>query len=106
MAVSAAVITGDAGVSGCLFAQASRQAIGQDDLLRFAPKGQLTILHMTDCHAQLMPLYFCEPSVNIGVGRVRSQPPPIADLDFLKTLIVRPRGLLWPTPPVPLRRGS
>jgi sulfur-oxidizing protein SoxB len=88
VAVSAAVITGGAG--GRLFAQASRQSIGQDDLLRFTPKGQLTILHMTDCHAQLMPLYFREPSVNIGVGKVRGQPPHISDVDFLKTFAITP----------------
>jgi S-sulfosulfanyl-L-cysteine sulfohydrolase len=40
----------------------------QDDLLRFDAVGQITLLHFTDIHAQLMPLYFREPSVNIGVG--------------------------------------
>src|SRR3954469_20970845 len=36
------------------------------DLPRF---GNVSLLHITDCHAQLRPLYFREPSVNIGVGR-------------------------------------
>lgn len=83
VAASAAAIASD-GVSGRLIAQASRQAISQNDLLRFTPKGQLTILHMTDCHAQLLPLYFREPSVNIGVGEVKGKPPHITDVDFLK----------------------
>jgi sulfur-oxidizing protein SoxB len=44
------------GLTGRLARAAVRQRIGQQDLLAFAPKGQLTILHMADCHAQLMPL--------------------------------------------------
>ncbi len=33
--------------------------------------GNVHLLHMTDCHAQLMPSYFREPSVNLGVGAMR-----------------------------------
>ncbi len=29
----------------------------------------------TDCHAQLVPLYFREPSVNLGVGMAHGLPP-------------------------------
>jgi len=47
----------------------------QDDLLRFKPLGQLTLLNFTDLHAQLMPLYFREPSANIGVGADKGLPP-------------------------------
>ncbi len=47
----------------------------QDDLLRFKPVGQLTILNFTDLHAQLVPLYFREPSANIGVGEDKGLPP-------------------------------
>ena len=32
------------------------------------PFGNVSLLHFTDCHAQLLPLYFREPSVNIGLG--------------------------------------
>ena len=35
------------------------------DLPRF---GSLRLLHFTDCHAQLMPSYFREPNVNLGIG--------------------------------------
>ena len=41
---------------------------GRRTCCAFAPKGQLTILHMADSHAQLKPLYFREPSINLGVG--------------------------------------
>src|SRR5471030_336242 len=47
----------------------------QAALLRFKPLGQLTILNFTDLHAQLVPLYFREPSANIGVGADKGLPP-------------------------------
>src|SRR5882757_4239545 len=47
----------------------------QDDLLRFKPVGQLTLLNYTDLHAQLVPLYFREPSANVGVGEDKGLPP-------------------------------
>jgi S-sulfosulfanyl-L-cysteine sulfohydrolase len=37
--------------------------------------GNVSFLHFTDCHAQLMPLHFREPSVNIGVGAAQGKPP-------------------------------
>ena len=30
--------------------------------------GNVSFLHMTDCHAQLKPIYFREPSINMGIG--------------------------------------
>ena len=40
-----------------------------------APFGNVALLHITDCHAQLRPTYFREPSVNLGVGAARGKPP-------------------------------
>ncbi len=37
--------------------------------------GNLTLLHFTDCHAQLRPIYYREPSANIGAGAARNKPP-------------------------------
>ena len=51
-------------------ALAQGKAPTQDDLLAFKPVGQLTILNFTDLHAQLVPLYFREPSVNAYLHRV------------------------------------
>lgn len=62
---------------------ASAQAITQDELLKFDTKGQVTLLNFTDIHAQLMPLYFREPSVNIGVGQVNGLPPHLTGKNFL-----------------------
>src|SRR3954469_20726659 len=47
----------------------------QGDLLRFKATGQVTLLNFTDLHAQLVPLYFREPSANVGVGADRGLPP-------------------------------
>ena len=47
----------------------------QEDLLRFKSTGQVTLLNFTDLHAQLMPLYFREPSANLGVGADKGLPP-------------------------------
>lgn len=71
-AAATAVLTG---LPGHLARAAARQAIGQDELLAFRPVGQVTLLHVSDIHAQLMPLYFREPSVNLGVGAARGLPP-------------------------------
>ena len=62
---------------------ASAQSITQDELLKFDTKGQVTLLNFTDIHAQLMPVYFREPSVNIGVGAVNGLPPHLTGMDFL-----------------------
>ena len=67
--------------------------ISQDDLLQFPAKGQVTILHLTDCHAQLMPVYYREPSINIGVGDADGKPPHITGEEFLKANGIKPGSL-------------
>ncbi len=62
----------------------AQQKITQDDLLRFEPLGQVTLLHLADIHAQIVPLYFREPSVNLGVGAARGKPPHLTGGDFLR----------------------
>jgi sulfur-oxidizing protein SoxB len=64
---------------------ATSQAIEQSDLLAFEPLGQVTLLHVADIHAQLVPLFFREPSVNLGVGEVAGLPPHLTGADFMKT---------------------
>lgn len=69
---------------------AAQQSITQDDLLAFDPVGNVTLLHVTDIHAQLVPVYFREPSVNLGVGEVSGLPPHITGQDFLSTFDLTP----------------
>ena len=54
------------------------------DIYDLAPFGSARILHMTDTHAQLEPVYFREPSINIGVGAMRGRPPHLVGEAFLK----------------------
>ena len=61
----------------------AKQKVMQQDLLQFDSLGQVTLLHFTDMHAQLVPIYFREPTVNLGVGEVRGLPPHITGKDFL-----------------------
>ncbi len=69
-AVAAAAIVG-----APLGRLAAQQRLTQDELLRFDPLGQVTILHVADLHAQFMPLFFREPSINLGVGESRGLVP-------------------------------
>ncbi len=62
---------------------AAGQKITQRDLLKFDKLGQVTLLNFTDCHAQLVPLYFKEPAVNIGVGSVKGLPPHLTGQSLL-----------------------
>ncbi len=56
---------------------ASTRALAQaDDAFYDVPRfGNVSLIHFTDCHAQLRPLYFREPSANIGVGSASGKPP-------------------------------
>ncbi|MYG51447.1 MAG: thiosulfohydrolase SoxB [Rhodospirillaceae bacterium] len=76
--------------SGSLGRLAAQQKLTQDKLLAFEPVGQVTLLHFTDIHAQLSPLYFREPSVNLGVGAVKGLPPHITGAALLKKYGLKP----------------
>ena len=59
----------------------SSQSAGLYDLPRF---GNVSLLHYTDCHAQLLPIYFREPNVNLGVAQAAGQPPHLVGEHLLK----------------------
>ena len=69
---------------------AAQQTMRQDDLLKFDSKGQVTLLHITDMHGQLKPLYFRPPSENYGVGAFEGRPPPLVAEDFLEHFNIAP----------------
>src|SRR3974390_3528987 len=48
------------------------------------PSGNVSLLHFTDCHAQLLPLYYREPQVNIGTGPRADKPPHLVGTRFLR----------------------
>jgi sulfur-oxidizing protein SoxB len=71
----------------------SRSALSADsgdsfyDLPSF---GNVSLLHITDCHAQLLPIYFREPNVNIGLGQSRNRAPHLVGEKLLKAFGIRP----------------
>src|SRR5215213_4188843 len=61
----------------------AQQRLTQNELLAFEPLGNVTLLHVTDVHGQLMPVHFREPSRNLGVGEAKGPPPHITGKDYL-----------------------
>lgn len=68
--VAASALYGASGV-GNWSRLAAQQALTQDQLLQFDDFGNVTLIHITDIHAQLKPIWFREPEINIGVGDVK-----------------------------------
>ena len=63
---------------------AAQQSLTQSKLLEFDTFGNVSLIHVTDIHAQLKPIFFREPEVNIGVGANRGHVPHITGADFRK----------------------
>ncbi|GAB2739869.1 thiosulfohydrolase SoxB [Melaminivora jejuensis] len=78
-----------AGLGLGAYAQASAQTAAQG-LYDIPAFGNVSFLHFTDCHAQLRPLYFREPSVNLGVGDMRARLPHLVGDELLKAAGVQP----------------
>ncbi len=87
--VALGAITGT-GMAGRWSRAAAQQRLSEDDLLNAETFGNFTLLHITDLHAQLKPVYFREPSINIGVGEVTGLPPHITGVDFLQKYGIKP----------------
>ncbi|ABV94536.1 putative 5'-nucleotidase [Dinoroseobacter shibae DFL 12 = DSM 16493] len=87
--VAASAIYGASGV-GNWSRLAAQQAMSQDDLLQFDTTGNVTLIHITDIHGQLKPIYFREPEINLGVGDNAGMPPHVTGEDFLKLFDIAP----------------
>ncbi len=80
-AAAASTIVSASGL-GPLGRVAAQQRLTAEQIARFDPLGTVTLLYVADVHAQLVPLYFREPSINIGVGEAKGQPPHLTDREF------------------------
>ena len=69
-------------------ARAQTSAEGFYDVRRF---GNVHLLHFTDCHAQLLPGYYREPSVNLGVGAAAGKPPHLVGAALLRHFAMKTR---------------
>ena len=84
-----------AAAAGFPFGESARAAAaisGFYDLHQFG--NNVTLLHFTDCHAQLLPSYFREPNVNLGVGDMTGKPPHLVGAAFLKRYRISPNSQL------------
>jgi sulfur-oxidizing protein SoxB len=70
--------------------QVEAEPSAADRLLEFPPLGNLTLLHLTDSHATLQPVYFREPDTLLGVGDERGKPPYLTGREFLRAYHVAP----------------
>ncbi len=75
------------GLSAYAEADAATAANGLYDIPKF---GRVSFLHMTDCHAQLKPIHFREPSINLGIGSMKGNLPHLVGEHLLKVAKVRP----------------
>ncbi|PIP97919.1 MAG: thiosulfohydrolase SoxB [Rhodobacterales bacterium CG18_big_fil_WC_8_21_14_2_50_71_9] len=87
--VAASAIVGASGL-GNWSRLAAQQALSQDQLLQFDDFGNVTLIHITDLHAQLKPIWFREPEINIGVGAAQGKPPHVTGADFIKMFNLAP----------------
>ena len=82
-------------------ASAGGMALGQKEVLAGdmaaaqklyeLPKfGNVSFMHFTDCHAQLKPIYFREPSVNVGISEALGRPPHLVGENLLKYFKIAP----------------
>jgi sulfur-oxidizing protein SoxB len=61
-----------------------------DDIYDIGRFGNVRVLHFTDTHAQLAPVHYREPSVNIGVGAMAGRPPHLVGRAFLDRFGIAP----------------
>lgn len=81
-------------VPGGLRRAIAQQQLTQDDLLSFDARGKVTLLHITDMHAQLEPIYFRPPDTNIGIGDFAGIPPHLVGEQFLAHFNLKPGSAL------------
>ncbi|MCI1191371.1 thiosulfohydrolase SoxB [Calidifontimicrobium sp. SYSU G02091] len=82
-------------------ASAAGMALDAPDALAASPRatsrmydvpryGNVHFLHFTDCHAQLLPVYFREPNVNLGIGEANGRLPHLVGDRLLKAVGIKP----------------
>ncbi len=83
------VLAAGAAAGLALDAEAAAGHARGDALYRIPRFGNVSVLHFTDAHAQLLPIHFREPSVNIGVGAAANRPPHLVGERLLKAFGLR-----------------
>lgn len=73
-----------ASTAGLSLASGTSRAQAASSLYDMPKFGNVHLMHFTDCHAQLKPIYFREPNVNLGFGPQFGKPPHLVGDAFLK----------------------
>ncbi len=76
--------------AGCASTRGGARAAGLEGMYDVPSFGNARLLHFADCHAQLLPVYFREPNVNIGVGDRTGQIPHLVGEALLKATGIQP----------------
>jgi sulfur-oxidizing protein SoxB len=84
---------GLAGAAGMMPASVFAAARQPSDLYEVPKFGNVSLLHITDSHAQLNPIYFREPNVNLGLGSAYNQPPHLVGTRLLEHFGIKPGTL-------------
>ncbi len=84
------VLAAAAGAGLPLMGRAAQAAVDWAGLYDAPTFGNVHFLHLTDAHAQLNPIHFREPSVNLGLGAARNRPPHLVGAHLLKSFGLKP----------------
>ena len=86
-------IMGLAGAAGLLPKSVFATRRSPSDLYEVPTFGNVCVMHFTDCHAQLLPVYFREPNVNIGIAGAEGKPPHLVGKRLLEHFGVPPDSI-------------
>ncbi len=78
------VLTAASMAGFCLNPSRAAEGTSTSNPYELAKFGNICLMHYTDCHAQLLPIYYREPNVNLGIATMRNQPPHLVGEAFLK----------------------
>ncbi|HEY0635819.1 MAG TPA: thiosulfohydrolase SoxB, partial [Gammaproteobacteria bacterium] len=86
-------IAGAAGMVPGLSLAGTKNLKAPSDLYEIPKFGNMTLLHITDTHAQLMPIYFREPNVNLGIGAAKGKAPHLVGKALLNHFGIKPNTI-------------
>lgn len=86
-------LMGIAAVSGVLPGQGYAAKKTPTDIYEVPNFGNVRFLHMTDCHGQVNPVYFREPSINLGIGAAYGKAPHLVGKKFLDNFGIMPGSM-------------
>jgi len=79
-----------AGAAGLALDGPPALAQGGKNFYDIPKSGNVHLLHFTDCHAQLLPIYFREPDANLGIAAARGRAPHMVGDKLLKYFGIKP----------------